>query len=148
MKVVRHLFFAAAAVILLSACATTYEEGQVWSYQTRPGEEGSRLYIVKIDDEPLFGPIYHLYLDGLRIRNPLQRGGIQDHMPHIPVDRTTLDSSVTALVMSVPNPPEISDGYAVWRDGFDAGEAGVFNIPVSAIVQIVEDSLNQPGGKR
>ena len=69
-------------------------------------------------------------------------------MPHLPVDQATLDDSVTELIILLPNPPEVTDGYAVWRESYEAGEAGVFNIPVSDIIQIVEDSINQPGGKR
>ncbi len=148
MKPLRHLGVVLGLCVLITACAAKYEEGQVWQYQTRPGEEGSRLYIVRIDDEPLFGSIYHLYVDGLRISSPLRSGGIQDHMPHLPVDRTTLDSSVTELVMSLPNPPDLADGYWVWRESFEAGEGGVFNIPVRDIVQIIEESINQPGSKR
>lgn len=148
MNAQRHLGVLLTSCVFLTACAAKYAEGQVWQYQTRPGEEQSRLYIVKIDDEPFFGPIYHLYLDGLRIRSPLRSDGIQDHLPHLPVDRKTLDGSVTELVISLPNPPNVADGYAIWRESFDSGEGGVFNIPVRDIVQIVEESINQPGGKR
>ena len=145
MKTLRQIGVTLAACTVLAACAAKYSEGQVWHYQTRPGEEGSRLYIVQIDDEPSFGPIYHIYLDGLRIRSPLRSDGIQDHMPHLPVDRTTLDSSVTELTISMTKSPDIADGYALWRESFDAGEGGVFNIPVRDIVQIIEDSINPPG---
>lgn len=148
LRTLRFFCITLIACLLLSACTTVYEEGQVWQYQTRPGEEGSRLYIVKIDQEPLLGAIYHLYLDGLRIRSPLRSDGVQDHLPHLPVDQTTLDRSVTELVISLPNPPAVADGYAIWRESYEAGEAGVFNIPVSDIIQIVEDSINQPAGKR
>lgn len=152
MRQSRRAVILAAACLAVSACAApgsaTYSEGQVWRYQTRPGEDGSRLYIARIDDDPLLGPIYHLYLDGLRIRNPLLPGGTQDHLPHIPVGRASLDTSVTELVVVVPDPPDIGDGYRLWRQEFDAGDAGVFTLPVKEIVQIVEDAVGRQGGKR
>lgn len=130
-----------------SAGAAEYAEGQIWSYLTRPGEEESRLYIARIDHDLPVSPIYHLYVVGLRIESPLGNGSIQDRLPHIPVDKSTLDDSVIDLVGIVPNPPDISEGYSIWREAFDAGEAGVFNIPVSEIVQIVEETLRRGGRK-
>ena len=133
------------AVMLLggTANAADYGEGQIWSYETRPGEEESRLYIARIDHDLPGSPIYHLTIVGLKIELPSGDGPIQDRLPHIPVDTSTLDSSVVALIGVVPNPPDVSEGYAIWREAFDAGRAGVFNIPVSDIIQIVEDTLGQ-----
>ena len=146
----REILITALLICCLAppAGAAEYAEGQIWRYLTRPGEEGSRLYIARIDAEERHGPIYHLYVDGLRIGNPLAPGGIQDHMPHIPVDRKTLDGSVTELIGTVPNPPDVTDGYDLWRAAFDKGSAGVFTIPVSAIVQAIEDSIGQWSDKR
>ena len=46
-----------------------YAVGQVWEYKTRPGEEASRIYIAKIDENEKLGRIFHIYIDGLTIKN-------------------------------------------------------------------------------
>ena len=53
-----------------------FKVGQVWRYKARPGEETSLAYIAWVDHQRGVS-IYHLYLDGLRLRNPRLPGGIQ-----------------------------------------------------------------------
>ena len=122
--------------------AADYKQGQVWKYKAREGEESSLLYIVRIDTEKGYGSIYHIYVDGLRIRNAHLKGGFQSTLPHSPVDRTTLDASVTELVRETKDMPDISAGYTAWREPFDAGKAGVFNIPVNKIIEYIEQAAN------
>jgi hypothetical protein len=122
--------------------AADYRQGQVWKYKTRKGEENSLLYIVRIDSVEDFGSIYHIYLDGLRIRNIHLEGGYQSILQHSPVDKATLDASVTELVSDCGDIPDISASYAAWREPFDAGEAGVFNIPVDMIIECIEQAAN------
>lgn len=45
--------------------------------------------------------------------------------------------------ITTSNSPDISEGYKSWRESFDKGEAGVFNIPASKIIQYIEDVVNQ-----
>ncbi len=131
------------SLIMSTANAAEYAEGQVWKYQTRKGEENSLLYIVRIDEEKGYGKIYHIYSDGLKIKNPYISSGVQGQLPHAPVDEQTLDESVTQLVGSKKEMPDISQGNKNWREPFDKGKAGVFNIPVGKIVQYIEDVVNQ-----
>src|SRR3546814_11548015 len=91
-----------AGVVLWSlaaapALAASFEEGQLWRYQTRPGEEASRLFIARIDRGLGTQSIYHIYVDGLKLKNPLYEGGVQDHLPHAPVTRQALEARGTAL---------------------------------------------------
>lgn len=127
----------------LPASAQEFREGQIWHYQTRPGEEGSRLFIARIDRGLGSQSIYHIYLDGLQLKNPLYPGGVQDHLPHAPVTRQSLEQSVTGLVQEEAAMPDISEGYAAWLLAFEKGQAGVFPMPVSAIVQYIEDAFAQ-----
>ena len=146
MNTTRKITLALMALILvlpLSINAAEYKAGQVWKYKTRPGEEGSLLYIVKIDNEKGYGNIYHIYVDGLKIRNTRIKGGIQSQLPHAPVNEKTLTESVTNLVRERGNMPDISEGYEVWRKSFDTGHAGVFNIPVIEIIGLIEDTVNK-----
>ena len=126
------------------AWATDFEEGQVWSYQTRPGEEGSKLYIVRIDRALSKLPIFHIYLDGLKLKNPLMTGGVQDHLAHAPVSQESLEASVTKLLQSGAPMPNISEGYTAWLLAFSQRKAGVFNMPVKDIVQFIENAFNKP----
>ena len=126
-----------------TANAAEYSVGQVWKYKTRLGEEKSLVYIVKIDKEKGYGKIYHIYVDGIKIKNPRIAGGIQEQLPHVPVNEETLNQSVLELVGTRKDMPDISEGYNNWKEPFDKGEAGVFNIPVNKIIQFVEDAVNR-----
>jgi hypothetical protein len=137
-----------AITLLLSlaaapAVAATFEEGQIWRYQTRPGEEASRLFIARIDRGIGTQTIYHIYLDGLKLKNPLYEGGVQDHLPHAPVTRQSLEASVTELLEENATMPDIAEGYAAWLLAFEKGQAGVFTLPVNQIVQHIEDAFAQ-----
>jgi hypothetical protein len=137
-----------AITLLLSlaaapAVAATFEEGQIWRYQTRPGEEASRLFIARIDRGIGTQTIYHIYLDGLKLKNPLYEGGVQDHLPHAPVTRQSLETSVTELLEENATMPDIAEGYAAWLLAFEKGQAGFFTLPVNQIVQHIEDAFAQ-----
>ena len=120
-----------------------YQAGQIWRYKTRPGEEGSRLYIVKIEVLPSAGAtkIYHLYVDGLRIVNPCLSGGMQTTLQHLPVGQETLNQSVDAYLGTAEELPDISEGYQTWKALFEAGESGYFTLPIAKIAQCVEDAI-------
>jgi hypothetical protein len=115
-----------------------YKEGQVWRYKTRPHEQESRLCIVKVDD-PVGQPIFHIFLDGLQISNKHFNGGFQAELPHAPVDVECLDKSVTLFEGLREPMSDISEGYNIWKQEYDKGDAGVFNIAVAEIVQYIED---------
>jgi hypothetical protein len=131
----------AGAVAMSTASAENYAEGQVWSYKTRPGESGSTLLINKIDNDPKLGAIFHISVLGVSVKNhgaPSTR-----ELPHLPVSKQTLEvSCIKLLGQSKPNPAYL-DGYAQWKQAFDQGHAGVFTIPVSEIVGILESTINK-----
>ena len=47
------------------------------------------------------------------------------------------------MLGTTKNLPDISEGYKVWKEVFDTGQGGVFNIPISQILEYIEDTLNQ-----
>ncbi|GAB4352824.1 MAG: hypothetical protein Kow00114_01660 [Kiloniellaceae bacterium] len=139
---------ALAAVLLLTAfpaLAADYQAGQIWRYQTRPGEEASRLYIVRVDRGLADQPIFHIYLDGLQLKNALMEGGVQKNLPHAAVSQQSLDSSVVELLQSDAPMPNIAEGYALWRLAFGRGQTGVYTMPVKDIVQYIEDAFAKSG---
>ncbi|MGF1592761.1 MAG: hypothetical protein ACFCUW_05745 [Kiloniellaceae bacterium] len=115
--------------------------GQVWRYQTRPGEEASRLYLARIDRGLGSRAIYHVYIDGLQLRNPKIEGGVQDHLVHMPLSREAIEASVVELLESEAEMPDISEGYALWLLSFERGQAGIFTIPVYQALQHIENAF-------
>jgi hypothetical protein len=125
------------------ASAAEYAEGQVWSYQTRVGEETSTVLINKIETNDKLGKIYHISLNGVKVKNPHKADGVSTELPHFPVSDETLKKSLTKLVgKSAPNPDYI-EGYTIWKEAFDAGEAGIFTISASEIVDFIEEAINK-----
>lgn len=136
LSLVLLLQFAAAPAV-----AASFDVGQLWSYRTRPGEEDSRVYIARVDRDFGSKAIYHLYIDGLKLKNPMLEGGVQDHLVHVPVSKEALEASVISLIQSDVTPPDISEGYVIWREAFLNGQAGVFTISLQQIVQYIEDQF-------
>lgn len=118
-----------------------YAEGQVWSYRTRFGEEGSTLQINKIDDDQKLGPIFHISVFEVRVKNPYAPEGSVIELPHFPVSKETLDKSVVALSKTPARKVAYEEGYSHWKREFDAGRAGVFSASVAEIVAGVEATI-------
>lgn len=118
----------------------TFEVGQRWRYRTRPGETDSTLQIVRIRVLPTGRRIFSIGVDRIRLQNSSDRG-FQDCLPHAPVDEPSLRSSVSALVESnLDEPATFAPAHDLWAEAFDHGQAGVFNIPVADVLQVIEDA--------
>lgn len=125
------------------ARSADFAEGQVWSYKTRIGEEGSTVLINKIESDPRLGPIFHISITGVKVKNPRSTSGVTTELPHSPVSKKTLDDSVTKLVAKSKPNPQYLEGYKEWKSAFDNGDAGIFTIPVQEIVGVIEKAVNQ-----
>lgn len=123
--------------------AQEFKAGQVWHYHTRPGEERSLLYIVKVDTEK-DKKIYHVSLDGLKLKNSKVGGGAQATLAHTPMSEEALRKSVTTLVRDTGSMPDIKEAYAAWKKDYEAKKAYAFKIPVSDILDGIEKSLEHP----
>jgi hypothetical protein len=127
-----------AAAIGLSAQtnSTTYAEGQVWEYKTRPQDAGSLLKIQRVT-ELNNQQVYHLSLIGVNFRTP----GILGVLPHMPVSTATLDASVTKRSSSTAAFPTtaVDDDIEEWQ----RARGGVFTIPLSEIVDIADDQTSK-----
>lgn len=126
---------------------TAYTEGQLWTFRARPGEEGATLLINRIEHDPKLGAIHHISVFGVRLDNPVVPGAVITELPHFPVSRETLDKSCLELQGTRAPNPDYLQGYGEWREAFDAGKAGVFDIPVSEIVDIVQDAIAQQAAR-
>ena len=128
---------------LASASDPTLAVGQRWSYETRPGEEGSTLVIGRLEQHPVFGEVAHISIFGLRVKAPQRPDGVLPTLGHIPISVASLRSSLVKLVGSGSPDETFEQGYAVWSDVAQDGEGGVFSIPVREIISYVEETLNQ-----
>lgn len=122
---------------------TDFAPGQRWIYRTRPGEETSTVLILRCEDWPS-DTVIHVYLDGLRLRNPHLPGGVQDTLSHTPVREDAVRASVTELIEERAALPHDGGGYETWRTAFERGEAGVFTLPLADIVEALEVAVNGP----
>jgi hypothetical protein len=114
-----------------------FQAGQVWTYQTRPGELGSTLTILQIDRTAELGVIVHVRVDGLKVLNP--RGEIVPSVEHMPFTRDALLMSVLGLLRSTDKRPTMQ-GYDRWR----AYCGGVYTIPVADAISVMERTFNAP----
>jgi hypothetical protein len=139
-------FLAAVGLLLLmgASSAHDYAAGQVWTYHTKPGDEGSTLQINKVEQDPELGAIFHISVFGLRIHNSRVAGGILTELPHLPVSKETLDKSVESLSYAPVRPVAYEEGYAHWKREFDAGRAGIYTISVAEIVTLAEQTMSKP----
>lgn len=82
-----------------------FEPGQVWTYHTRPGEEESRLTIVKVEPHDKLGTIVHIQVNGIAQKPPPARG-LNSVIHHMPFAEEAIGRSVIELAASdAPVPP-------------------------------------------
>jgi hypothetical protein len=116
----------------------------VWTYRTRPGEEGSRLTVVKVEAHDKLGAIVHFRVDAVAQKNPNAPGGVSRVIHHMPFAADAIDRSVVELVeSSAPVPASFEEGYRLWKEAFDAGKGGVWTITVAEAISACEKILAQ-----
>ncbi|WP_064014849.1 hypothetical protein [Deinococcus puniceus] len=120
---------------------TPFAPGQRWTYRTRPGEDTSTALILKREELP-GGPVLHVQLDGLRLHNPLTPSGLQTELGHLPLTEAAAQACLTELIDAHAAIPTDQSGYQQWRSAFDAGEAGVFTLPLAEIVGVLEGAIS------
>lgn len=119
-----------------------FKAGQLWNYHTRPGEENSRLMILKVERYEAQGVVIHIALKGLRIANPNDPGKLMEEAGHIPFSKEAILNSVTNLDSEGNALPDFMEGYLQWKQAFDAKKAGVFSVNVSEAVKFLEEAMS------
>ena len=120
---------------------TKFATGQVWCYSTRPGEPASRITVVRVDDDEDYGNIIHIHVSDVDIPNLSAPGGKTTFIAHLPYTEEALENSVSELESQTQALPDYEEGYRLWRQAFDRGEAGAFEIPVSQAVEFVQQTI-------
>ena len=85
--------------------------------------------------ERLHGHNYKVFVE---LHTPLDEHGLVVNFKEI---KPLIRSLVDELDEPLPDLGEFEEGYALWREAFEADEAGFFLMPVADIVQHVEDVL-------
>ncbi len=119
-----------------------YEVGQIWTYDTRDGEDSSTVTIVAIENTKKHGVIISVFIDGLDIKNPGVEGGINKQIKHLAFSKDAINSSVVKLKQKTEALPDYSEEYEKWHRDFIAGKAPFFDITVKDAVQQLEDAVN------
>jgi hypothetical protein len=127
-------------VTLTDTTDSKFRIGDVWEYETRKGDEHSRLTIVKIDNSPELGLIVHIGVDNVRFTN-CHGGPEPEAVPHMPFARKALEASVTKRVASEHPLPDFQGGYQEWKAAYSKRHAGVYVISVAAAVSIAEKTF-------
>lgn len=123
------------------ATSEQFRENQVWEYKTRPGEEGSRVTIGRIEQVPNVGVVVHVKLTGVRIKNEHSPDGWSTELSHAPISEKQLAASVIRLVDEPSDLSGFEEGYATWLEA----KGGVFTITLAEIVQYMEEAISQHG---
>ncbi len=119
-----------------------FSVGQVWAYHTRLQDSTSTLVVVKTEADDVLGEIVHISLRDVRMRNAYQ-ATVSLGMAHLPISEEALSRSVTRVLEENAALPEYEDGYHQWREAFDAGQAGIWTVPVAEIVDATESVVNR-----
>ncbi|HEY8091974.1 MAG TPA: hypothetical protein VIF09_29130 [Polyangiaceae bacterium] len=127
----------------VDAPAERFHAGERWHYQTRPGEEGSTLTVLKVDASPRVGTIVHIHVDGLKLKTPPNSSVHSDQIGHMPFAEAAMEQSVTTMIAKDVPLPDFAPSYGEWRRAFENGKGGVFTITVAKGVDFVESNLNK-----
>lgn len=118
-----------------------FHPGQIWWFTPRPGEEGATLTILKLEATAKDGPLVHVRLSGVRIRNPQAPEGFSVAVEHLPFREEAIARSVIRPAGQARQMPEFEEGYRAWRSAYDAGQASVFGITVAEALTRIEREL-------
>jgi hypothetical protein len=126
-----------------TASMSRFESGQIWRYKTRPGEERSRLKVVKVESHEKLGTIVHIQINDVAIKSSSAPEGMSKVISHLPYSEKSLSDSVTTLEKENVSSDGWEEGYDEWKSAFDDGKAGIWTVSVSEAISFLEQALNQ-----
>ncbi len=114
-----------------------YRPGDVWHYHTRPNEPESTLTILKIENLDQIGPVVHIRVDKVRLKN-CSGGPEPDNFQHMPFTREAFERSITDRIKE-DGPVPTMEGYEIWK----RDKGGVYTITVAEAIEVAEYTFNQ-----
>ena len=118
-----------------------FAPGQVWKYQNRDSESDSRIIVVRVDDDPEYGNIVHVFVNNLQLANSAAPDRVIRFINHMPFVEDALEKSVLELESEVESLPDYEDGYQLWRTAFEQSDAGVFDVSVVEGIEMLQETL-------
>jgi len=120
-----------------------FSVGDVWEYRTRPGEEGSRFIITRIDDSPELGLIVSIAVNGVRFKN-CHGGNAPNDIQHMPFARKALDASVVRRVATAQQfPDELVGAHDEWKSAYLDKKAGIYIVSVPDAIGVAEATFRR-----
>ena len=108
-----------------------FHRGQVWAFTPPTNQPNARLTVLRVEDGGKLGTIVHIAISGVSYGN----GHTQ--IQHLPFAESSIEQSVTTLERKSGTVPDFAEGYQLWRQAFDAGKGGIFNITVAEAFEAV-----------
>lgn len=118
-----------------------FVEGQLWTYEGA-ALPGSRVLIGRVDRPGGAGaPIVSIAVTEVPLPDR-DTGEIAPRMiDHAPITGEALARCLREQVGTAPVPPDFEDGYGLWRQAFDRGEAGAFTVSVAELAILFRTML-------
>lgn len=144
LKKLRNLFFSTSRAsdkpIAASGPADrpVVSKGQVWSYQTRKGEEQSMATVLAVEPGPDGKNMVHLNIAGLSLVNA-QGEQVGSIIEHVPMAEDAFWASVVQPMGSAAT--TLGEGYYLWKADFERNEAGIWDIPLAQVITLIEKSI-------
>lgn len=133
--------------------AFLFDAGDVISFVCRDGSFGMAK-VLKVEtsgDLPVPQPVYHLLIYTLKNLFPPNAAYIDGAKPfigHLPVLQAGIEKSGCVKIGTEAVGEREMEGYAVWREAFYAGDAGIFDLTIDEAVAIVLEALGKGGAAR
>jgi hypothetical protein len=117
------------------------KKGQIWKYETRPGEESSLIIILKVEKLNNEDVVVHAQVTNLKIKDFETGQIIADSIGHLPMHESSFRKSVFHLIGN--NNVELEgSGYEDWQYAYKVGNAGIWDIEVADVINTTEISCN------
>ena len=122
-----------------------FRPGQVWTYRARPGEEGSRIVVGRVDILNGKDTVVHIAISGVAIPNVKLPSGIQSRVSHAPMAESALADSVIAQTTEPADLDGFADAYKTWRDACESEGAGYFTVSASHLIELYVKAMKMTG---
>lgn len=122
---------------------TEVKEGELWKYDSREGEEESYVVIRKIEEDDRLGCIIHVSIKNVSLKSKNTELGVLDSIGHSPFSDKALLPCLIEKLDGIDSDDGWEEGYGMWKEGFDAGKAGIYSISIKDSVERMESILAQ-----